>query len=303
MKYPKVIVMTLNWNRKEDTIECIKSLFELDYPNYEIVVVDNGSTDGSAQAFKQNSPNISVIENKTNLGYGGGFNVGIKYALNQRIKYVLIINNDAIADKNMLTELVKVAENDTNIGIVTGKVYSYYDPNRLQTCGKIVNFFSGDSNNVGEGEIDIGQCEEIKEYEFLDDVFWLVKTEVFKKAGMYDRNFFIYYEEVDLCAKVSKAGFKLMYTPYAKIWHKGQATSTGGGVNPIYTYYMARNRIVFMRRNSSLIQFMIFLSYYIFETSKILASFIIRKKFNCIIPQIKGVISGLSWALGLHRGK
>ena len=299
MKYPKVIVITLNWNKKDVTIDCLKSLFELDYPNYEIVVVDNGSTDGSAHAFKENSPIITIIENKTNLGYGGGFNVGIKYALSQGVKYVLIINNDTIADKGMLAELVKVAESDSNIGIVSGKVYLYYEPNRLYTCGKTANFFTGDTHDVGWGKIDLGQYDKIKEYEFLDDCFWLVKTEVFKKAGMYDQAFFIYYEESDLCTRVSKAGFKLMYTPYAKIWHKVQV-STGGGINPIFTYHMARSRIVFMRRNSSSIQFIIFLFYCTFETSIKLAVSIKNKRFNCILPQIKGVISGLSWAFGLH---
>lgn len=129
MSYPKAIVVTLNWNRKEDTIECLKSLLELDYANYEIVVVDNGSMDGSAQAIRQSFPNITVIENKENLGYSLGMNTGIKYALEQGVKYVLIMNNDTVIDKGALTELVKVAESDPTIGFVTGKAYFYrYSP-------------------------------------------------------------------------------------------------------------------------------------------------------------------------------
>ena len=295
--FPKVIIITLNWNRKEDTIECIKTLLELDYSNYEIVVVDNGSTDGSAESLKKIFPEITIIKNKKNLGYALGMNKGIEYALEQNVKYVLILNNDTIIDKNALKELVKVAESDPQIGFVSGKVYFYYEPNKLQVVGKIIDFYRGAVNNVGRGEIDRGQYDEIREYKFLDDILLLAKTEVFEKVGMYDPNFFLQFEETDLCARANRAGFKLVYTPYAKIWHK-EGASSGGGITPTTIYYQSRNKIVFMRRNALPAQFMRFILHLtLIQVPLTLEAYIKQKRFNYIVPYVKGIISGILWLL------
>ncbi len=293
---PKAIIITLNWNRKEDTIECMNSILKLDYPNYEIVIVDNASTDGSANAFRENFPDITVIENKENLGYARGFNTGIKYALEQNVRYVLILNNDTVTDKNAMKELVKVAESDPKIGFVSGKVYDYNESNKLQVVGKIINLNTGSVRNVGYGEIDNGQYDEINEYKFLDDVFWLVRTEVFRKVGMYDPNFFLQFEETDLCARANKY-FKLVYTPHAKIWHKG-GQSSGGWGGPTHTYYIARNKIIFMRRNASSRQFLSFMLYFLLiQTPMALAAHIMRKRFGAILSHIKGTLSGMRWVI------
>ena len=298
---PKIIIITLNWNRKEDTIECVNSLLELDYPSYEIVIVDNGSTDGSAEVFRETFPEITIIENNKNLGYAFGMNKGIEYALEQNVKYVLILNNDTIIDKNALKELVKVAESDPQIGFVSGKVYYHSEPNKLQVVGKIFNPNIGVIQNVGGGEIDHGQYDEIREYKFLDDVFWLVRTEVFRKVGMYDTHFFLQFEETDLCARANKF-FKLVYTPHAKIWHK-ISQSAGGIGNPITTYYFARNRVVFMRKNVPSRKFLIFMFYFLtIQTPKTLAAYIIHKRFNRIVAHIKGVLSGVRWVMEKREG-
>jgi GT2 family glycosyltransferase len=299
--FPKVTIITLNWNRKDDTVDCVKSLLKLDYPDYEIVVVDNGSTDGSAETFRETFPNITLIENKKNLGYALGFNTGIKYALEQNVKYVLILNNDLVIDENALKSLVTVAESDSRIGFVSGKVYDYYEPNKLQSIGRIINLNVGSMRIIGGGEIDHGQYNEIREYKFLDDVFWLVRTEVFKKVGMYDPNFFLQFEETDLCARANKF-FKLVYTPYAKIWHKG-GQSSGGLGSPTPTYYLARNKIIFMQRNASSRQFLSFILYFLLiQTPNVLTSHIKRKRFNSILPHFKGALSGMRWVIGNGKG-
>lgn len=299
--FPRVIIITLNWNGKDDTIECINSLLELDYPNYEITVVDNASTDNSVKAFKETFPDITLIGNKENLGYALGFNTGIEYALEQNVKYVLILNSDTVIDKNALKELVKVAESDSKIGFVSGKVYYYNKLDKLQIVGKIINFNTGSIHNIGGGEIDHGQYDEVREYKFLDDVFWLVRTEVFKKVGVYDPNFFLQFEETDLCARANKF-FSLVYTPHAKIWHKG-GRSSGGWRSPTETYYLAQNKIIFMRRNASSKQFLSFMIYFLLiQTPKILAARIIHKRFNCILPYIKGTVSGMRWIMENRKG-
>ena len=294
MNVPKVVVVILNWKRKEDTIECIKSVLKMDYTNFEVLAVDNGSEDGSAEAFKESFPNIEVLANKENLGYALGFNSGIVKALEMGAEIVLIMNNDTIVDKSMLSESVKVMESDNKIGAVSGKVFHFDEKTKFQSAGRLPNLKKGIISHVGAGEIDKGQYDEQKDYDFLDDVFLLVKKEVFEKVSMYDKNFFLYYEETDLCARIKKAGFRLVYTPKAKLWHKG-SLSSGGGTNPTNTYYLARNKIVFMYRNYPNL-FRKFFIYNICVTiPKQQGAHISNKRFNCIIPNIKGVVSAINW--------
>ncbi len=297
MNYPKVFAITLNWNGKEDTIECIESLKELNYPNYEMVVVDNDSADGSVSLFNRKFPGITVIENKKNLGYAKGFNTGIKYAFENNADYFLILNNDTIIDKSALKELVKISESDNEIGFVSGKVYSYDEPDRIHTAGKKDHPISLVGLDVGRGERDRGQYDEIKEYNYIDDVFLLVRREVYQKVGGYDHNFFLYCEETDWCARVRRAGFKIIYTPKAKIWHK-EHLSTGGNYNPIIAYYNTRNKILFVRRNASLGRFFIYMFILAFAYSPMrIARHIKHGRFSIVVAYIRGIISGLLWLI------
>src|SRR3989339_346256 len=126
MNKPLVYILILNWNGKEDTLECLSSLKKIDYPNYKTIVIDNGSTDDSVKIINKKYPKIKIIENKKNLGYAEGNNVGIRYALKNKADYVLILNNDTIVDKKFLTELVKVGESNEKVGIVGPNVYCYF---------------------------------------------------------------------------------------------------------------------------------------------------------------------------------
>jgi len=297
MGYPSVYAVTLNWNGKEDTIECIRSLKKLDYPRLEIVVVDNGSTDGSVPAFKATYPDITIIENGRNLGYAEGFNAGARYAVEEGADYFLILNNDTVVDPDMLKELVRVAEQDTRIGFVSGKVYFYNDPNRLQTIGAMSDpvFLVGEG--LGYGELDEGQYDEVREFDFVDDVFLLVRSAVFDQVGGYDPTFFLMYEETDWCVRVRRAGFKIVYTPRAKIWHKGNRDPLTG-VSTTHQFYRARNQIPFVYRNSSGKQFRRFLA-------ALLTGYAPRKiwyltkigEFRLLSAYVRGLGSGIFWAL------
>ena len=124
-KYSKVTIILLNWNGKEDTIECLESLKHITYPNYEILLVDNGSTDGSVECFRERYPGMEIIENGENLGFAEGNNVGIRRAMDEGADYVLLLNNDTVVDPEFLGELVKVGESDPKIGIVGPKICYY----------------------------------------------------------------------------------------------------------------------------------------------------------------------------------
>jgi len=296
---PKVIIVTLNWNGKEDTLECLASLNKINYPNFEIVVSDNGSIDGSIDAIRTQFQEVHLIQNGTNLGYAKGFNSGLEYAFMNGADYVLIINNDTRVDSNVLNALVQIAESDKNIGFVSGKVYFYDDPNKIQTVGRHNHPFFLTDKLVGYGEDDLGQYDQVKEYDFLDDVFLLVSKKAYEATGGYNPNFFLYYEETDWCARIRKAGFKIVYTPHAKIWHK-LGRSTGGDKGPIYTYYITRNQILFIRRNSATKYFLRYLVYLAIISPRRVARWLKYKRFTLISAYFRGLGSGFVW---LIKGK
>jgi GT2 family glycosyltransferase len=293
--FPRVYVITLNWNGKDDTIECIESLKKLYYPNFQIVVVDNGSTDGSVLALRVEYPDITIIENKRNLGYAEGFNAGLKYAYQHGADYFLILNNDTTIDPDALAELVKVAEQNDRIGFVSGKVYSYEKPQRLQTAGRNSDPILIVGSDVGAKEVDHGQYDEVREYDFVDDVFLLVRRRVFEEVGGYDPLFFLMCEEADWCVRVRKAGFKIMYTPHAKIWHKGNL-GPSSGISKIHQFYLARSEILFIRRHGDTQQFHRYLlNLLLHQAPRKVWYFLKIGKLYLLLPYLRGIGSGMVW--------
>jgi GT2 family glycosyltransferase len=298
--FPKVSIITLNWNGKHDTIECVASLRELNYPNYDIVVVDNGSTDGSVPVLRGQYPDVTIIENGRNLGYSEGFNAGLRCAYESGADYLLIVNNDTIVDPDVLNALVRVAETDNRIGFASGKVYSYDEPDKLQTAGRLNHPVLLVEGLVGCGEIDRGQYDQTREYDFLDDIFLLVRREAYERTGGYDPNFFLYYEETDWCVRVRRAGYKLVYTPEAKVWHK-HGRSTGGVRGSTFAYYMTRNQIVFMRRNGLHGAFARYMWHLATSIPRRMARFVKRRRFDLLAAYLRGLVSGLLWVMGFGR--
>lgn len=250
MKMPCVYVLILNWNGKELMKDSLSSYLENDYANFEVVMIDNGSTDDSVEYVKRNFPKVIILQNEKNLGYSGGFNVGLDYAFNRNnADYVLISNNDVKADQKVISELVKVAETDEKIGFVTGKVYYYDHPNILQTVGKKEDPIRWNGDHMGNREKDTGQFDEVNERFFVDDIFTLVRKNMYKEIGGYDTTFFLQCEEYDWQARAKKKGYRIMFIPLAKIWHKDSMTL--GKTSPLKAYYDARNPMLVILKHKS----------------------------------------------------
>jgi len=261
MLSPKVSIIILNWNGSKDTIDCLKSLENLNYPNFEIVLLDNGSTDNSIGIFRAQMPNfknkITLIKNKENLGFPAGNNVGIKYAIEHGTNYVLLLNNDTVVDKNFLKEMMTVGESGNKIGILGPKIYFFADPKRIWFGGGKFNWFSG-SSHIDFGKQDFDANGNPKETNFITGCAMLIKKEVFKKIGFLDERFFLYYEDTDFCLRAKKAGFQCFFVPKAKIWHKipleSLKTKLSGAVDkigaPSVLYYHHRNALLMIRNNA-----------------------------------------------------
>lgn len=249
---PKVSIIVLNWNGKEDTIECIDSLVQITYPNYEIILVDNASTDGSAQYFRDHYEEIKIIENRENLGFAEGNNVGIREALKQKANYILLLNNDTIVDPSFLEDLIEVGESDDSIGILSPIIYYYDDRNKIQYCGEKVNWYKGKLTKINLASKGVIQSE------IICGASMLIKKETIEKIGLLPTEYFMLWEDIDYSIKALKNNIKNVYVTTSKIWHKG-SVSIGGISSPFRMRYTIRNRIILWKKYSSKLQFCSFL--------------------------------------------
>ncbi len=246
---PKVAIIILNWNGLKDTLECLSSVKKIDYPNYCIIVVDNGSTDGSQKVLRESFPDITIIENAANLGYAEGNNVGIRVALQNAAEYILVLNNDTVVDDKILDNFLTAANRSPRCGIFGGLIYYYSDRNRI--C------FGKTKWNVKRGDFDIidkdimqndNQISYYWETDYVCGAALFIREQVIKKIGLFEPKFFLCWEEVDFCTRAAKAGFTCLIVPNAKIWHKG-AVSFNGLSSPFREYFDTRNRLLWAKNN------------------------------------------------------
>lgn len=291
---PKVTIITLSWNRKVHTLEWLESVSRLDYSNYDVIVVDNGSSDGSPEAIRKRFPHVSIIENGENLGYAGGFNVGMEHAFRNGAEYVLVMNNDAVIDPDALDALVDTAEGDRAIGFVSGKVLQYFRPDEIQSVGMTPHRLLLYGGLLGYGEIDRGQYDETADREITDDVFLLVRKSVFDKMGGYDDDLSFYGpENVDWCLRVREAGLRIVYTPKAKVWHKGRV---GVGWMPLYIYYQVRNDFVLIAKHLPLLESVLAaLMLCLYHQPKWFIFRVRPTKLSQVSAYLRGQAAGLAW--------
>ncbi len=299
--FPKVFVITLNWNGMRWLPDCLASIWALDYPNFEVVVVDNGSSDESVRFVRREYPRVHVLENGANLGYARGFNAGLVFAAARGAEYFLVMNNDTVIEAAALQELVRTAQSRPRSGFVTGKVYFFDHPNVLQTVGKVEDPLTWNGDHIGWQEDDHGQHESEEERVFVDDIMTLVDRRLFDEVGGYDPQFFLQSEEFDWQARAKKAGWKFYYTARAKLWHR-VSMSMGGWGNPVGRYFDVRSQMVVMARYRTLAQF---LRYYVVTGWRCCNSFIRGlARFNWIVlkpraAMLLGFLGGSLWLL--HR--
>ncbi|GBF80945.1 glycosyltransferase family 2 protein [Aphanothece sacrum] len=252
---PKILIIILNWNGKKDTLECLESSTKIDYDNYEIVVVDNGSTDDSVKSIREKYSHIKIIENNANLGYAEGNNVGIRYALSENTDYILLLNNDTIVDKNLLTNFIKASENYPKAGIFGAKIYYFDTPNKIWFAGGTWQLEKAKSEHIGGNEIDdSGFWNDVKEVDYACGCALLIKSEVIQKIGLLESRFFLTWEELDWCYRAKKLGYQSLIVPSAKVWHKISASFVGGAGKFHQQYFMERNRLLWMEKHLQLNQ-------------------------------------------------
>ncbi len=246
-----VSIIILTWNQRDLTRDCLASLAQMDYPadRLQLIVVDNGSTDDSVARIRAKFPDVKIIETGINLGYAGGNNVGIRHALAAGAEAVCILNNDVTVEPGFLPPLLAALQSGPDVGIVTPLVAEGTgDDGRVWALGSTVNPRTAAVNRCCAGEpLDAWREREPFEVETASGAAMLVRREVFERVGLLDEDFFLYFEEVDWCLKVRRAGYRILAVPASVVWHKVSATL--GTTSPVIDYYMLRNHLRLIGRH------------------------------------------------------
>jgi GT2 family glycosyltransferase len=252
MTLPKVFIVLVNWNDYSNTIECVSSCKSIAYPNFDIIVVDNGSTDDSLRQLQLYCPEIVLIPLKDNFGFAYACNVGIKHVFNNNGHYVWLLNNDTTVDPMALTEMLHVFDSDPTIGMVGSKILNYQQPHVIEFAGGLVSLSDGQTQHVGVGETDAGQFDRTTETQYITGCSILTSKPVVEKIGYMTEDYFLYYEDADWCVRARSGGFILAIAPQSKVYHK--VSSSAVKVSGAMVYYMIRNRLYFLERNGHNVQ-------------------------------------------------
>lgn len=233
---PRVRIITINWNAYDDTARLLQRLRCLAYPAFEVVVVDNASTDGSREKLSAEFPEASILPMADNLGFGGANNAALRLALQDNIPWVWLLNNDALPAPEALTALVTAGQTAPQIGAVGGVVFDESPPGRIQAWGGGIIY-------PWLGAVRLGTAAN-QPLEFITGACLLLNTTALREVGMFDERFFLYWEDADLCFRLRKAGWRLAVADSAHIWHRGSATT---GRNPrLRSFHSARSLVLFL---------------------------------------------------------
>lgn len=242
----RVAIIILNWNGIKDTLECLSSLKKVPYPDKEIIIVDNGSTDESVKVLKKQFPEYTLIETGENLGFAGGNNVGIQYALEKNFDSVFLLNNDTTVDPSFLQALVETAEKNPTCGVLGTKILSYNQPDKIDHLGGFWDPNKAEFDSFAHNQKD-EETYSMQSVDYVCGCAIFIRKEVLEKIGLLEDRFFLLWEEVDFCYRARKAGFDVATAPKAKIWHKVSASFVGG--KPHMHYFWWRSRLLWIERN------------------------------------------------------
>jgi GT2 family glycosyltransferase len=243
MNSPKVFIIILNYNGKEFIKKTLSGVLRINYPNFEVVLVDNNSEDGSFELIKREFSKIILIKNSENLGFSAGNNIGIEYALERGAEYIFLLNYDTEVEKNFLTPLIEIMEEDKRIGIAS--------PIILNEDGSAIWFSGGKISwlKMKSYHEDDNKKDNYFNSNYLSGCAMLIRSEIFQKVGLFDEDYFLYWEDADFSVRAKRAGYKLAVCPKSRIIHLEKSQEK----KEKKIYWLVISGLIFFKKNSSLI--------------------------------------------------
>lgn len=243
---PRVVAVVLNWCAEEDTAACLRSLAESDYPALSVLLVDNGSEDGSGERLHAAFPEVPYLQTGANLGYTGGNNRGIERALEEGCDYVLVLNNDTLVEPDAVRVLVETAQASRDVGAVGPKILYADAPELVWFGGGYLSRARGMGYHLGEREPDPDpRGGPLREVSFLTGCCLLIPAAVARAGAVFEEDFFVYAEDVDFSLRIQERGLRLLFQPRARIYHRIEIEETP---SPFQLLHGTRNRRRIARR-------------------------------------------------------
>lgn len=242
----RVVVVVLNWNSYGVTADCLRSLRRSSHADLTVLLVDNGSVDGSPEQLETEFPEAIVLRNSRNLGFTGGMNAGMRHAPISDADYVLLLNNDTIVDPEAISEMVRALEADPHAALACPKIYFWDVPEILWFAGGRLSCWNGIGVNIGRRVRDRGQYDVPGEISFANGCAVLLRRSALETLGLFDPDLFAYAEDVDYSFRALRSGQRMLYVPQARIWHREGFASKRNIGNPKRIYYGTRNLLLVM---------------------------------------------------------
>jgi GT2 family glycosyltransferase len=295
---PLVSIISINYNGARVTCEMLESLQRITYPNIEVIIVDNASAEDPS-VIQQEHPWITFIRSEKNLGFAGGNNLGFNAA---KGKYFLMLNNDTEVDPGFLEPIIQRMEENPQVGAVSPKIIFHHSPGIIQFAGfNPINPYTARGTAIGYGEKDLGQYNQSHETSRAHGAAMMVSRKVVEDIGLMADLFFLYYEEMDYCERIKRAGYSIWYEAASTIHHK-ESMSTGKG-STLKTYYLTRNRLLYQRRNVKGIQLFVSIIFFmIVSIPKNTLDYLLKGKPEMLKAFWRGILWNLT-AKDIHRNE
>lgn len=288
----ELAIILLNYNNVNDTLECVKSIEDYYERECTIIVVDNKSTDNSKEKLLENEHRYKLILNDVNEGFAQGNNVGIRWAIKEGYKYIMLLNNDTLITKNSIERMMDKIGEDKNIGIISPRIMYYPEKEKIWFDGGTIDWFKFIAVHYNMGDnIKSSLKNNIEIVDFITGCCMIIRRDVIESVGYLPEEYFMYYEDVDYCVKVKEAGYQLANVKDSIIYHK-VSSSSGGEDSPFSIKWGTRNRIIFMNKykhKTSLIEY--YSSILFFYSTRVLK--LINYKIKSDKPRFNAIIEGI----------
>jgi len=290
---PPVVAVVLNWNNPTDTLECVKSLKRSTYSNFETLIVDNGSSDNSVARFREAFPEVRILETGQNLGYAGGNNIGIEYALSRGAAYVFLLNNDVTVAPETLSRLVQEAEQHPEAAATGPLVFWRAEPTRIYAAYGRVDYSEAIVKLKGRNADSHRQFFDTMTVDWVLGCAILLRRDAVEDVGTFDEQFFAYHDEVDWCMRARKKGYTILLVPAARVWHVGQSSTGGERYASAKRYFVGRNSVLFAKKHAAVRQWVKFVTLFFLSLPLAFLRELPRGQARGVLLKLQGFWDGI----------